>query len=660
MNWTEKQKEKMSLLGVCYYPEHWPEARWSEDAAMMADLGIRFVRIGEFAWSRLEPARDQFDWGWLDRVLDVLSMAGLQVVLGTPTATPPKWLVDQRPDILAWDADGQARRFGSRRHYCFTSPAWRQETARICLLVAKRYGDHPAVVGWQLDNEYGCHDTVLSYAPHCRQAFQRWLEQRHGSIERLNQAWGTVFWGQRYTDFKQIGLPHQTVTEANPSHRLDFHRFSSDQVIDYNRMQAEIIRQHSPERFISHNAMGLFHDFDHGALTSDLDVITWDSYPLGFTDQRMGLNPETKARFARTGHPDIAAWHHDLYRGMKEEGRFWVMEQQPGPVNWADHNPIPASNMVRLWTLEALAHGAEVVSYFRWRQAPFAQEQMHAGLLRPDGEPAPVFAEVRRVREELGKLALDSEATRPAKIALMADDQSHWLYDIQPQGAGFDLKKLNLAFYTACRRLGQDLDIVRPGADLSGYQLVIMPSLPIISRSAEAALTAFDGSMIVGPRSGSKTRDMQIPNELPPGILQKRLPLKITQVASLPPGVEASLTWQNRSYPIEIWQEDIVSELDALGQFAGGGGAIYRSGDWHYLGFWPDPTFLMDYIEAVLLELDIDVHRLSETMRMRQRGGLAFAFNTGAKTEKAPAPDGASFLLGGAEIGPCDLAVWKT
>ncbi len=647
------------MLGVCYYPEHWPEARWPVDAAMMADLGIRFVRIGEFAWSRLEPARDQFDWAWLDRALEVLNMAGLQVVLGTPTAAPPKWLVNQRPDILAWGGDGQARRFGSRRHYCFTSSSWRQETARICLQIAKRYGDHPAVVGWQLDNEYGCHDTVLSYAPHCRLAFQRWLMRRHGSIDRLNQAWGTVFWGQDYTDFNQIGLPHQTVTEANPSHLLDYRRFSSDQVIDYNRMQAEIIRQHSPERFISHNAMGLFHDFDHAALARDLDVITWDSYPLGFTDQRMGLDQETRAQLARTGHPDVAAYHHDLYRGTKADGRFWVMEQQPGPVNWADHNPIPAPNMVRLWTLEALAHGAEVVSYFRWRQAPFAQEQMHAGLLRPDGEPTAVFAEVQGVREELGKLSLDGATTRPAKIALITDDQSHWLCDIQPQGAGFDLKKLNLSFYTACRRLGQDVDILRPGADLSAYDLALMPSLPIISEAAEEAMSAYEGVMLAGPRSGSKTSDLQIPEALPPGGLQKWLPLKVAQVASLPPGFEAGLTWNNTVYPVGIWQEDIVSELEAVGQFVGGGGGIYRSERWHYLGFWPDAAFLIDYIEAILADLGIDVQRLPERVRMRRRGDLIFAFNTGPEPAKTPAPEGTSFLLGGTELGVCDVAVWR-
>jgi beta-galactosidase len=617
------------------------------------------VRIGEFAWSRLEPARDRFDWGWLDNALEILNMAGLEVVMGTPTATPPRWLIDQRPDILAHDENGHPRRFGSRRHYCFTSPAFRAETARICLNMARRYGDHPAVVGWQLDNEYGCHDTVLSYASHCRPAFQRWLERRYGTIDRLNEGWGTVFWSGEYSDFAQIGLPNHTVTEAHPAHRLDFHRFSSDQVIDYNRMQAEIIRQHSPERFISHNAMGLFHDFDHAALARDLDVITWDSYPLGFTDQRMGLDQETRAQLARTGHPDIAAWHHDLYRGTKDDGRFWVMEQQPGPVNWADHNPAPAPGMVRLWTLEALAHGAEVVSYFRWRQAPFGQEQMHAGLLRSDGQSAPVWEEVERLKDDLKQLDIASQTTPSAKVALVADDASHWIYAVQPQGASFDLKTLNLTFYSACRRLGLDVDVVRPGSDISGYALVLIPSLPLVSKAMVKLLNDFEGSLMVGPRSGSKTRTMQTPQELPPGDLQTWLPLKVIQVSSLPPGVAGDVVWKNRTYPLERWQERIESDLVPAANFTDGTGAVYQSGRWHYLGFWPTEGFLMDYLEELLDGLGIETVRLSGRLRLRRRGEMTFAFNTSDESVSAPAPESASYVLGGPEIPPCDVAVWK-
>ena len=406
--------------------------------------------------------------------------------------------------------------------------------------------------------------------------------------------------------------------------------------------------------------MGLFHDFDHRALAADLDVVTWDSYPLGFTDQRMGLDAETRGSLAFSGHPDIAAWHHDLYRGTSENGRFWVMEQQPGPVNWADHNPMPAPGMVRLWTLEAFAHGAEVVSYFRWRQAMFGQEQMHAGLLRADGEPAPVLAEIERLRQDLKKLDLDEKTPAQAKIALITDDTSHWVHGIQPQGASFDLKRLNLAFYTACRRLGLDVDVLRPGADLTGYALALIPSLPLIPNTMIEALSAFDGSVIAGPRSGSRTRTMQTPSELPPGDLQTWLPLKVIQVGSLPPGIEGSVEWRDGTYPLSVWRELIVSDLKPVASCYEGDGAVYRSENWHYLGFWPDPTFLLDYLEAVLDEIGVETLRLPEPLRLRRRGGLTFAFNSSAEPIEAPAPKGANFLTGGAEIPARGVAVWKS
>ncbi len=223
-------------LGVCYYPEHWPEAQWGEDATRMADLGLTWVRIGEFAWKRMEPVEGQYDWGWLDRAIETLGAAGLRVVLGTPTATPPAWVVAKHPDMLPVDVEGRIRGYGSRRHYCFSHAGYLEECRKIVTAIAKRYGRNPHVAAWQTDNEYSCHDTVLSYSDCALAAFRDWLRRQFpgpnndGDIDALNAAWGNVFWSMDYDDFDQIGLPNLTVTEVNPAHAHAFRRFASDQV----------------------------------------------------------------------------------------------------------------------------------------------------------------------------------------------------------------------------------------------------------------------------------------------------------------------------------------------------------------------------------------------------------------------------------------------
>src|SRR5690606_7677345 len=195
-------------LGVCYYPEHWPEEFWARDAARMAEVGIKFVRIGEFAWSKLEPMPRALRLDWLVRAMDVLGAAGLKVIVGTPTATPPRWMVDKHPDKLAVDAEGRRRGFGSRRHCDFSHLGYREEAARITRILAEALGDHKALAGWQTDNEYGCHGTTYSYSPAARDGFRAWLRLRYGNIEALNQAWGTVFWSMEYNGFEQIELPN--------------------------------------------------------------------------------------------------------------------------------------------------------------------------------------------------------------------------------------------------------------------------------------------------------------------------------------------------------------------------------------------------------------------------------------------------------------------
>ena len=336
-------------LGTCYYPEQWPKEQWQNDAHQMVELGLTWVRIAEFSWGVLEPSPGELCWQWLDEAIDVLGQAGLKVVLGTPSAAPPRWMLDKWPDMLATDNSGDARKFGSRRHYCFSHLGYREESVRMAELMAKRYGNNPYVQAWQVDNEYGCHDTTYSYSDAAKRGFRVWLQQYYANIDVLNEAWGNVFWSMQYNNFEQIELPNATVTEANPAHHMAYRRFSSDQVCDFNLAQVEAIKTFSKAP-VSHNFMGRITDFDHAAMAQNLDFVTWDSYPLGFLEDRVNATSEHQRQYDRQGDPDFQAFHHDLYRGLGN-GRWWVMEQQPGPVNWAPYNPAPLAGMVRLCLL---------------------------------------------------------------------------------------------------------------------------------------------------------------------------------------------------------------------------------------------------------------------------------------------------------------------
>ncbi len=643
-------------LGVCYYPEHWPEAAWPDDARRMREMGLSLVRIGEFAWSRIEPEPGRYDWGWLDRAVAILGEAGLGVVLGTPTATPPKWLVDRDPSMLAIDAEGRPRKFGSRRHYCFSSPSYRRECVRIVTALAKRYGTHPAVEAWQTDNEYGCHDTTISYSDAAAAAFRVWLGARYGEIGALNRAWGTVFWSQEYRSFEEIDPPNLTVTEANPSHRLDYNRFASDEVVAFNRLQVDILRRLSRGRDIVHNFMGFYTEFDHFDVARDLDVASWDSYPLGFLEQ-FWFTAEEKARYLRQGHPDIAAFHHDLYRACGR-GRWWVMEQQPGPVNWARFNPAPLPGMVRAWTWEAFAHGAEVVSYFRWRQAPFGQEQMHAGLNLPDFTEDVGGAEARQVAREIVDLG-PLPARAKARVALVFSYEADWITTIQPQGQGFRWLKLAFETYSALRSLGLEVDMAAPGADLADYALVVAPSQLHASEAFVAALEASSTVVLLGPRSGSKTHDLQIPSDLPPGPLQRLIPLQITRVESLSPNIALGVALDGHRYTAHHWREQVRTDLKPVATFEDGGGAWYQMGRINYLTCWPDASLLTRILTDLASKAGLDPAPMPEGVRLSRRGEVVFAINYAPEPREAPAPHDAHFVLGERTLPPAGVAAWR-
>ncbi len=649
--------------GVCYYPEHWPEERWEQDAAHMRRLGLSVVRIGEFAWSRLETADGEWHFDWLQRAMDTLHAAGLSIVLGTPTATPPAWLVKRHPDMFAVDEHGHTRGFGSRRHYCFSYQPYHEHCKRIVTALAERFGKHPALIAWQTDNEYGCHDTILSYSPAAVEQFRQWCKERYSDIASLNAAWGNVFWSMEYSDFSEIEAPVGAVTETNPAHRLAYWRCASDAVIAFDRVQVDIIRAHSPGRDVSHNFMGNFVEFDHHALSRQLDIATWDSYPLGFLT-RDGVDPDEQKRYLRTGSPDGAAFHHDLYRGCCK-GRFWVMEQQPGPVNWAPYNPSPRDGMARYWGWEAFAHGAEVTSWFRWRQAPFAQEQMHTGLLLSNGEEDVAAAEVLQVAQEIDALQTAGVdlTTQQAPVALVFDYTGDRVQrNQQPDGRTHDPLLFTQQVYSACRRLGLDIDVVAPDSDLSGYALILVPNATIEDTALVASLAQVDGTVVLFPRTGSRTTESAIPDALPPGAFRQLIDVTVVRSETLPPE-ECPVARGAETSTVMSWRERIRSPLTPIATFDDGWGFHYTKGRVHYINAIPEPQSLERLLQAIGQRCGLTITTMPEGVRTRRRGQLRFAFNIGtgpvAIAKLFPEATAERVLLGARMVEPAGVVAWR-
>lgn len=657
--------------GVCYYPEHWPVERWAEDAAHMQRIGLSHVRIGEFAWSRLESADGELHLDWLTDAINTLHAHNLKVVMCTPTATPPRWVIDKYPDMLALDDQQRVRDFGSRRHYCFSHKGYLEECRRIVSILATAFGKHPGVVAWQTDNEYGCHNTSISYSQAALAAFRTWCSETYASIEQLNTAWGNVFWSMEYDQFDQIGLPVGTVTESNPAHQLAFWQFSTRQIQRFNKAQVDIIRAHSPERDVLHNFMGNFVEFDHHLVSKDLDVATWDNYPLGFLT-RDSFNEADKKRYLRTGHPDSSAFHHDLYRGCCN-GRWWVMEQQPGPVNWAPYNPSPLPGMVRLWGWEAFAHGAEIMSYFRWRQAPFAQEQTHTGLLLSNGLEDVAAIEVAQLNKELKKIDQQLVASVVADTAIVFSYSGIAIQDIQrPGGEAFSALTFCQNLYSACRRWGLNVDIVSPEASLDQYKLVLVcnhteDDASFAHRLGQTQNRTIQPTIVLFPGSGSRSSNYTIPSALPPGSFQSLIDVKVIRSESLPPGhIMPAVGTDKTPCRCGQWRELIDSPLKPELYFSDGWGFHYRNGSVHYLNSLPESDDLLALVGTLATDAQLHITDLGPDLRTQRIGRYQVAFNYGAQSVELDKRMGVSFgltrdtqlIIGEQLLRPAQVAVW--
>ena len=564
-------------FGVAYYPEQWPESRWKVDAGLMAQAGLSFVRLAEFSWSTIESRRGDVDFDWLDRAIAVLSAEGMGIVLGTPTATPPAWLIAQHPEILPIRASGQTYPFGHRRHYCANNPVYHAETRRIVRALGEMYGRDERVIGWQIDNEFG----GRCYCERCAAAFRVWLERKYGTLDALNAAWGTAFWSQTYSEWDHIGVPSARAVPMpggfepaapSPAHALDYLRFTSDSYVAYQSLQLDELRAHTGAP-VTHNMMSAgFGEIDYRALAEGLDFLSWDNYPL--LQQSDGWLE--------------SAISCDTIRGLKD-APLWVMEQQMDAVGW-EVIRTPRRGQMRLHTLQQIAHGVEAICYFRWRSARFGTEQHWHGVLDHDGQPNRRLQELTKLTAEVNALApVLAGATQQARAAIVYDWDSRFALEIQPTNPSLAPLAAIASHYTALRELGIGVDIRSLAHPLTDYDLVIAPCLYVIDEATAASLKAYvagGGTLVVGPRAGFKDRTNAVPERPIPAFLDELLGVRVTDVASFLDdrpitlrGAGGQVDAAFRGWSEELALQEGVEELFVydVGDFAGTAAATANS-----------------------------------------------------------------------------------
>ena len=528
------------LMGAAWYPEQWPESRWDEDLRLMEAANLKVVRIAEFAWSRMEPSEGHYDFDWLERAIKLAAKHHIVSVLGTPTATPPAWLTQKYPETLRAEPSGQRVTHGNRAHASASSPRYRELCRQIAEQMAIRFGHNPDVVGWQIDNEYGY--ALMSFDDGTRRQFQDWLRTKFETLDSLNTHWTTSYWSQTYDNWGEIPIP---IGEHNPGLMLDWKRFVTYTWTSYQQNQIDAIRKHAePRQFITGNFMGFFDGFDHYAITEPLTFASWDDY-------------------VGSGHVEAAynGLTHDLTRGFKRQN-FWVMETQPGAVNWSALNNFLNRGEARAMAWQAVGHGADDVNYWQWRSALNGQEELHGVLIGPDGTPVPFYDEVSQTAHEFARVESSFRDTTPvSQVALLFSYDSHWALQFQKHTQKYDDVELLKTYYRVLRRISQSVDLVGAYAPLDSYKLVVAPSLNVLPKDLADHLLEYvrqGGHLVLGPRSGMKDEFNALLPQRQPGFLVDALGARVEQYYALEKDVPVSGALG--SGEASIWAEQLKSQ----------------------------------------------------------------------------------------------------
>lgn len=641
------------MMGAAWYPEQWSEAQWEADLQKMQDAGLNMVRIGEFAWSSLEPEEGKYDLDWMERAVDAAARHGIVTIVGTPTDTPPAWLTSKYPEVLRVTEEGVQMQHGSRRHFSIGSSKYRELCAGIVGKLAERFGHNPHVIGWQIGNEY----TEDSFDPESRRKFHEWLEVKYGSLDALNKHWVTAYWSQTYSDWSQIPM---TTGRANPGLLLDYKRFVTDTWRSFQKNQLDVLRKRiNARQVITTNLGGLgwANRFNREVIARDLDLISWDEY--------VGSGHLDPVRMGST---------HDLVRGWKQRN-FWVLEIQPAFVDWAGVSNALDKGETRAMCWHAVGHGADCVAFWQWRSALNGQEQYHGSLVGPDGEPVPLYPEVAQLGREFAKAGKVLTGTTPvSQVALIHDYDSRWAIEFNKFSKLYDQMEVLEDYYRVLREQAQSVDIVVPTVDLSRYKLVVAPSLNVVSADLARQLTDYvkaGGHLVLGPRTGMKDEFNALNTQRQPGPLVDTLGGRVEQFYALSGGQNVPVSGDWGQGEASIWAErleitrpdagaEVLMKFGAGDDWLTGRPAVIRrkvgKGTITYLGSVLDEHLMEAMAKTVVAEAEVDSPVLIAPEGVdvcRRVGGgrevwVLTNFSKGAKEVALPGP--MTDVLGGETV----------
>ncbi|MEU0741950.1 beta-galactosidase [Streptomyces sp. NPDC006134] len=627
------------LFGGDYNPEQWPEETWHEDVRLMKDAGVNSVTLGVFSWSKLEPQPGERDFGWLDRLMDLMHGNGIGVVLATPTASPPPWLGRLHPETLPRDEDGRIEWWGGRQHFSHSSAAYRRHAAAITEALAARYAHHPALTLWHINNEYCTYD----HGDEAAARFRTWLQARYGTLDALNTAWGTAFWSQGYGDWEEVVPPRRAHYLKNPAQVLDFRRFTSDMLLECFTAERDIVRRHTPHLPVTTNFMPLWFGQDAWRWAEEEDVVSVDLYP----DPR----------------DPLGAQHGALVQDMtrsQARGPWMLMEQATGQVGWRHVNPPKPRGLNRLWSLQAVARGADAVCYFQWRQSRQGAEKFHSAMVGHAGEEGRTFQEVKRIGADLATIA-PHVSGRPvdARIAILHDWHSWWAATQEARPSRrVDHPEILRAWHRALWEANLPTDFAHPEHDLSAYRVVVVPQLYLLTDAAIDNLLAHvrgGGVLVCGFLTGVADQD----DRIRPGGMDARLralfgirtlhewwPLEETETADC--GDWRGTLWSEEIEPDGTADETLAyrgGELDGLP-------AVLRKGRAWYVSTLPEPEALRALLTRAAAEAGVRpvLDGLPAGVEAVRRGDVLFLLHHGRAPVTVDVPGTHRDLLTGETV----------